>query len=175
MPACVSTCAQQYPCVQMLSSCRESSLVFFYLIHWSKVPQSNPELTDAASFPSELALIFCLQKLELQVAYHNFLAFYMSPGNPNSDPHKLPKKSPQHPPTQMFSDRVSLRSPGWPQAQDPPASASGMLGLQACSTMPGFNFFFWKLFLHSFFLFFKAILYLEFYIVTAKLFVYKRS
>lgn len=97
---CEHMCTRMFMCVNA-SSCRESSLLFFYFIHQSKVPQSNPELTDAASFPRELALVIsylCLQKLELQVGYHKVLAFYMGPRDPNSDPHKLPKKFPQHPP-----------------------------------------------------------------------------
>jgi hypothetical protein len=50
----------------------------------------------------------------------------------------------------VFRDRVSLYSPGCPgthfvdqaglELRDPPASASRVLGLKACATMPG-NFF----------------------------------
>jgi hypothetical protein len=36
----------------------------------------------------------------------------------------------------FFWDRVSLCSPRWPQTHNPPASASCMLGLQACTTAP---------------------------------------
>jgi hypothetical protein len=30
-------------------------------------------------------------------------------------------------------------SPGWPQIHDPPVSCSQVLGLQACTTTPGFE------------------------------------
>ena len=52
-----------------------------------------------------------------------------------------------------FQDRVSLCSPGWPGAhsvdqaglklRNPPASASQVLGLKACTAMPGLTFFCW--------------------------------
>jgi hypothetical protein len=32
-------------------------------------------------------------------------------------------------------------SPGWPKNYDPPNSASPLLGLQACTTMPAFSTF----------------------------------
>jgi hypothetical protein len=38
-----------------------------------------------------------------------------------------------------FWDRVSLCSLGWPRTQDPPASTSQMLGLQAHPTTPAIN------------------------------------
>jgi hypothetical protein len=51
----------------------------------------------------------------------------------------------------VFQDRVSLCSPGCPgthfvdqavlELRNPPASASQVLGLKACATMPGLNFF----------------------------------
>jgi hypothetical protein len=51
----------------------------------------------------------------------------------------------------VFRDRVSLYSPGCPGAHfvdqagleliNPPASASRVLGLKACTTMPGRDFF----------------------------------
>jgi hypothetical protein len=51
----------------------------------------------------------------------------------------------------VFQDRVSLCSPGCPgthfvdqaglKLRNPPASASQMLGLKACATMPGLNYF----------------------------------
>jgi hypothetical protein len=51
----------------------------------------------------------------------------------------------------VFRDRVSLCSPGWPgthsvdqaglKLRNPPASASQVLGLKACATMPGCGFF----------------------------------
>jgi hypothetical protein len=34
----------------------------------------------------------------------------------------------------VFRDRVSLWSPGWPQTHKLPTSASGVLGLQMCTT-----------------------------------------
>jgi hypothetical protein len=37
----------------------------------------------------------------------------------------------------VSGDRVSLCSPEWPRTQDPHASASWVLGLQVCTTMPG--------------------------------------
>jgi hypothetical protein len=49
----------------------------------------------------------------------------------------------------FFWDRVSLYSPGYPgthfvaqaglELRNPPASASRVLGLKACATMPGFS------------------------------------
>jgi hypothetical protein len=51
----------------------------------------------------------------------------------------------------VFQDRISLYSPGYPgthfvdqaglKLRNPPASASQMLGLKACATMPGLNYF----------------------------------
>jgi hypothetical protein len=34
--------------------------------------------------------------------------------------------------------------PGWPQTWDPPASTAWVLGLQACTTMPGSEIFYNK-------------------------------
>jgi hypothetical protein len=52
----------------------------------------------------------------------------------------------------VFRDRVSLYSPGCPgthsvdqaglELRNPPASASPVLGLKACATMPGSNLIF---------------------------------
>jgi hypothetical protein len=52
----------------------------------------------------------------------------------------------------FFRDRVSLYSPGCPGAhsvdqaglelRNPPASASGVLGLKVCTTTPGLFFYF---------------------------------
>jgi hypothetical protein len=36
----------------------------------------------------------------------------------------------------IFWDRISLCSPDWPQAEEPPALASQVLGLQICVTTP---------------------------------------
>jgi hypothetical protein len=57
----------------------------------------------------------------------------------------------------VFRDRVSLCSPGCPgthfldqaglELRNPPASASRVLGLKACATMPGFVLFFKRKFL----------------------------
>jgi hypothetical protein len=55
----------------------------------------------------------------------------------------------------IFRDRISLYSPGYPgthfvdqaglELSNPPASASQVLGLKACTTMPGPTFiFFWN-------------------------------
>jgi hypothetical protein len=51
-----------------------------------------------------------------------------------------------------FQDRVSIYSPGCPEThfvdqaglelRNPPASASRMLGLKTCTTMPGLVFYF---------------------------------
>jgi hypothetical protein len=51
----------------------------------------------------------------------------------------------------VFRDRVSLYSPGCPathfvdqaglKIRNPPASASQVLGLKACATMPGISYF----------------------------------
>jgi hypothetical protein len=37
-----------------------------------------------------------------------------------------------------------LHSPGWPQTHDPPTSASQMLGLYTCTTMPSFHIKFYE-------------------------------
>jgi hypothetical protein len=52
----------------------------------------------------------------------------------------------------VFRGRVSLYSPGCPgthfvdqaglELRNPPASASGVLGLKACATMPGYSSYF---------------------------------
>jgi hypothetical protein len=49
----------------------------------------------------------------------------------------------------VFQDKVSLYSPGYPEThfvvqaglelRNPPASASGVLGLKACATTPGLS------------------------------------
>jgi hypothetical protein len=47
----------------------------------------------------------------------------------------------------FFWDRVSLCDPAWPQTHNPPVSASSVLGLQMCVTMPGIDLssmVFWK-------------------------------
>jgi hypothetical protein len=41
----------------------------------------------------------------------------------------------------IFWDRVSLCHPGWPQTLHPPVSTSQVLGLQACATTHGWDFF----------------------------------
>jgi hypothetical protein len=42
----------------------------------------------------------------------------------------------------FFGDMVSLYGPGWPRTPDLPASASQVLALQACATMPDLFLFF---------------------------------
>jgi hypothetical protein len=59
----------------------------------------------------------------------------------------------------FFRDRVSLYSPGCPgthfvdqaglKLRNPPASASRVLGLKACTTMPGFPYSFVEMGLYN--------------------------
>jgi hypothetical protein len=61
----------------------------------------------------------------------------------------------------FFRDRVSLCSPGCPgthfidqaglELRNPPASASRVLGLKVCTTMPGILFIFLNIFINHFF------------------------
>lgn len=63
----VGTCECMYECVHMYvhvrpeADVRNHSPLLFRLVKWGKVSQSNPELTDEASVPSQLGLgISCL-------------------------------------------------------------------------------------------------------------------
>ena len=44
----------------------------------------------------------------------------------------------------LFGNRASLSCGDWPQTCDPSVSASQVLGLQACATMPGLRVFLLK-------------------------------
>jgi hypothetical protein len=66
----------------------------------------------------------------------------------------------------VFRDRISLYSPGCPgthfvdqaglELRNPPASASRVLGLKACATMPGLVIYFFNIKVIQFFFFFWA-------------------
>jgi hypothetical protein len=72
----------------------------------------------------------------------------------------------------VFRDRVSLYSPGCPEThsvdqvglelRNPPASASRVLGLKACATMPGSKEPFFSLFFKD--LFIITLLFIYYYI-----------
>lgn len=70
----VRGCLHMYACGLMLGTIPSG---FFHLIQGGKVSQSNPEITDMASLPNQLALgVTGLHpaRLKLQVACHTQLA-----------------------------------------------------------------------------------------------------